>query len=77
MTLIWLCSAFIAGAIAADEIGGVTSPLLVVAGSSSALAWLWRHSSARLPLMLLAAFALGGARQAIARPQTGPSSVWT
>src|SRR5688572_2901643 len=77
MTLIWLCSAFIAGAIEADSFGGATSPLLVVVGCCSALAWLWRQSSARLPLMLLAAFALGSARQAAAQPQTGPSSVWT
>ena len=77
MTLIWLCSAFLAGIVAADLLGLPTMPGVFLAGTAALLAVLWRKSPAWLPLALLAAFGLGAARSAAARPTTDAKAVWS
>jgi competence protein ComEC len=75
MTLLWLCIAFLTGIVAADTFGGLSTPLLIAAVAAGALAYVWRRSSLRLPLMLLAAGALGAARDVAARPQADATDI--
>ncbi len=76
MTLIWLCCAWLLGVVGADLLGLPTLPLAVVGGSAAFLAPLWRRSRVYWPLVLLAAFGLGAARGAAARPVTDETAVW-
>src|SRR4051794_1209494 len=77
MTLIWLCCGWLVGIVAADTLGLPMFPALIGAGLCSLLALLWRRSTATLPLAVLAALALGAARDAAARPITDASAVWS
>ena len=77
MTLIWLCSAWLVGIVAADWLGLPAMPSALLAGSAALLAPLWRRSPAYMPLVLLAALALGTTRMAAARPTTDATAVWS
>lgn len=76
MTLIWLCGAFIAGIVVGDALGGPPLPWMTAGVMAAALAWLWRGSQARLALLVVSVFALGGARDAAARPRMDANAVW-
>lgn len=76
MTLIWICGAWLLGIFVADQAGLPGLPLGIIAGAAWILALLWRKSVVALPLVMLAAFALGGVRSATAWPTNDQAAVW-
>ncbi len=78
MTLIWLCTAFLCGIVAANYLGvGQPWSCSSIGFGTLFLAWLWRRSQARLPLLLAAALMFGIGRTISAIPHTDASTVWS
>lgn len=77
MTLIWLCSAWLAGIVLADWFGVPPVPALIVAGLTTALGLTWRRTTVGWLLALLAALAFGCARGNLASSGTDSDGIWS